>query len=581
MAFNLINTIRHLPSDKAMCDHFAEISRVLAPGGVAYVRQDGRWRKTVKPWPDAPNGSTPNGLAVAPDGRTLYVANATNNCVAVFDVVTPGQSKLLGYIPTGWYPTAVVLEERSNQIFIANGKGVISKANPDGPDPAEERNWDRSHYVGHMLWGTVSALEMPNRSALKKYTKQVRKNNFWDERKKSKKSDSQPHAIPRNVGDPSPIKHVVYIIKENRTYDQIFGALPQGNGDSSLVLFGREVTPNHHKIAEQFTLFDNFYVNAEVSADGHEWSVGAIATDFIEKTWPSVYSGRGQGYPSDGNYEIAFPSIGYLWDMAARHGLSYRSYAEFVGTPADTSEPAYAKVDNLKGHFAPKFRSWDMDYMDIWRANEFIRELRDFEKNDNLPNLIIMRLPNDHTYGTKAGKYTPRSMVADNDLALGRVVDALSHSRFWKEMAIFVLEDDAQNGPDHVDAHRSILLAASPFVKRGHVDQNMYDTVSILKTMELILGLPPMSQFDAAAFPLIPAFTDEPDFTPYNHLPNSYPLDKINTRLAYGADVSAQMDFSDEDEAPEQALNIVLWKSIKGVDSPMPAINNMRYQQLF
>jgi len=536
---------------------------------------------SVKPWPDAPNGSTPNGLALAPDGKRLYVANATNNCLAVFDIAEPGQSKLLGYIPTGWYPTAVLVEEHSNQLFIANGKGLISKANPNGPDPTGERNWDRSHYIGRMLWGTVSVLKAPEPAALQKHTKQVRKNNFWDKQNKAQNSDLQAHAVPRNVGDPSPIKYVVYIIKENRTYDQIFGDLAQGNGDSSLALFDRSVTPNHHKIVEQFTLFDNFYVDAEVSADGHEWSMGAIATDFIEKTWPSVYSNRGEGYPSEGNFAIASPTIGYLWDMAARQGLSYRSYAEFVGTPADSSEPAFAKVENLQGHFDPRFRPWDLDYMDIWRAREFIRELHEFEQNGDMPNLIIMRLPNDHTYGTQAGKHTPRSMVADNDLALGRVIDALSHSRFWKETAVFVLEDDAQNGPDHVDAHRSVLLAASPFLKRGFVDHNMYDTVSVLKTMELILGLPPMSQFDAAAFPLIPAFTDEPDFTPYDHLPNSYPLDNINTRTAYGADVSAQMDFSDEDEAPEQALNLVLWKSIKGVDSPMPAINNLRYQQLF
>jgi len=538
---------------------------------------------SVKPYADAPNGSTPNGLAVSADSKTLYVANATNNCVSVFDISVPGHSRLLGTIPTGWYPTAVTLSKENDCLFIANGKGLVSKANPNGPDPTGARNWDRSQYIGKLLWGTVSVLPVPTGNELQKFTEQVKKNNGWDRMEKTgyDVAPAELRAIPEKVGDPSPIKHVIYIIKENRTYDQIFGDLPQGNGDSSLVLFGRDITPNHHKIVEEFVLFDNFYVDAEVSADGHEWSMGAIATDFVEKTWPSVYSGRGRGYPSEGNFEIAFPTIGYLWDMAARKGISYRSYAEFIGANPDTSKPATTKMKSLEGHFDPWFRPWDLDYMDIRRAKEFIRELHQFEKTGNFPNLIIMRLPNDHTYGTRAGKHTPRSMVADNDLALGMVFDAVSHSKFWKETAIFVLEDDSQNGPDHVDAHRSILLVASPYTRRGFVDHNMYDTVSVLKTIELILGLPPMSQFDAAAFPLIPAFQDKPDFTPYDHVKNTYPLDRINTKLSYGADISAKMDFSDEDETPEYELNEILWKSIKGVDSPMPAINNLRYSQLF
>jgi len=538
---------------------------------------------SVKPYPDAPNGSTPNGLAIAADNNTLYVANADNNDVAVIDISQPGASQLLGRIPTGWYPTAVAITTDSEKLFIANGKGFISHANPNGPDPTNERKWDRNQYIGKMLWGTVSALPVPDSEQLRQYTDQVRKNNGWDQIDKAKpqQAATEKHAIPGNVGEPSFIKHVLYIIKENRTYDQVFGDLPQGNGDSSLVLFGREITPNHHNIVEQFVLFDNFYVNAEVSADGHEWSMGAIATDFVEKTWPSTYSGRGRGYPSEGNYEIAYPSIGYIWDMAARKGISYRSYAEFIKAPPDTAEPAFTSVKNLEGHFDPRFRPWDLDYLDVWRAKEFIRELREYEKTGDLPNLMIMRLPNDHTYGTRAGKHTPRSMVADNDLALGMVVDALSHSKFWKESAIFVLEDDAQNGPDHVDAHRSILLVASPYARRGMVDHNMYDTASVLKTIELILGLPPMSQYDAAAFPLMPAFQDKPDFTPYQHVPNQYPLDNINAEMAYGADLSLAMDFSDEDEAPEYQLNEILWKSIKGSHSPMPAIKNLRYRQLF
>ena len=538
---------------------------------------------SVKPYPNAPNGSTPNGLAVSVNSKILYVANADNNDVTVVDISQTGNSQILGFIPTGWYPTAVAVTQTGDKLFIANGKGFISKANPKAPGPTKERETDRNQYIGRLLWGTVSVLPVPDRQQLAEFTAQVRKNNGWDKREKfdKKTTSHERHAIPRKVGEPSPIKHVLYIIKENRTYDQVFGDLPQGNGDSSLVLFGRKITPNHHKIVEEFVLFDNFYVDAEVSADGHEWSMGAIATDFVEKTWPATYSGRGRGYPAEGNFEIAFPTIGYIWDMVARKGISYRSYAEFIKAPNDTAEPAFTDIKTLQGHFDPKYRPWDLDYPDVLRAKEFIRELHEFEKTGDLPNLMIMRLPNDHTYGTATGKHTPRSMVADNDLALGMVLDAFSHSKFWKESAVFVLEDDAQNGPDHVDAHRSILLFASPYARRGFVDRNMYDTASVLKTIELILGLPPMSQYDAAAFPLIPAFQDEPDFTPYDHVPNQYPLDKINSEMAYGAEISLAMDFSNEDETPEFELNQILWKAIKGVHSKMPAIKNTRYRQLF
>ncbi|OQX83338.1 hypothetical protein B6D60_10630 [candidate division KSB1 bacterium 4484_87] len=539
---------------------------------------------SVKPYPNAPNGSTPNGLAVSADGKTLYVANADNNTVAVVDISQPGKSQIIGLIPTGWYPTAVAVASENNFLFIANGKGVISRANPEAPGPVNSEQTDKNQYIGRLLWGTVAVLPVPDTGQLAKFTEQAKKNNGWDKkegRREESKKSTQARAIPRKVGEPSLIKHVLYIIKENRTYDQIFGDLPQGNGDSSLVLFDRRITPNHHKMVEEFVLFDNFYVDAEVSADGHEWSMGAIATDFVEKTWPATYSGRGKGYPAEGNFEIAFPSIGYLWDMAARKGISYRSYAEFIKAPKDPAEPAYTDMETLQGHFDPYYRPWDLDYPDTLRAKEFIRELHEFEKTGGLPNLMIMRLPNDHTYGTATGKHTPRSMVADNDLALGMVLDAFSHSKFWEESAVFVLEDDAQNGPDHVDAHRSILLVASPYARRGFVDHNMYDTASVLKTIELVLGLPPMSQYDAAAFPLIPAFQDKPDTTPFDHLPNSYPLDKINSKLAYGAEISLAMDFTEEDETPEFELNQILWKAIKGVQSEMPAIKNARYRQLF
>jgi len=534
---------------------------------------------SVAPYRDALYGSTPNGLAVSSDGRILYVANAGNNDVAVIDVSTAGKAHVTGLIPAGWYPTAVALSGEGKTLFIANGKGIRSRPNPQGPDPTK-KSTRSTQYIGRLLWGTVSALPVPDSRKLTEYTRQVKKNNNWSKMTGNRDSQKEHHAIPL-PGGTSPIKHVIYIIKENRTYDQVFGDLPQGNGDSSLVLFGRDIAPNHHKLAEDFVLFDNFYVDAEVSADGHEWSTAAMATDFVEKTWPATYSGRGQGYPSEGSYPIASPTLGYIWDMAAREGISYRSYAEFIKIGSDTTGRYYTTMENLKGHFDPAFRPWDLDYADTLRAKEFIREMHEYEKNGKWPGLMIMRLPNDHTYGTASGKHTPRSMMADNDLALGMVVDAVSHSRFWKETVIFVLEDDSQNGPDHVDAHRSILLIASPYAKRGWVDHNMYSTTSVLRTIELILGLPPMSQYDAASFPLTTAFRDEPDLTSFNHLKNTWPTDRINPEDAYGAKTSMLMDFDEEDATPEQALNEILWKSIKGSHSKMPAIKNLRYSQLF
>ncbi len=528
---------------------------------------------SLLPYRGAPYGSTPNGLALSPDGKTLYVANAGNNDVAVVDV-SASHPAVTGLIPAGWYPTAVAVNDTN--LYIANGKGITSKPNPEAPQPTT-RDGKKDQYIGRLLWGTVSVVPLPTPKELKEYTAQVRHNNRWDGSQKMENN----HAIPA-PGGTSPIKHVLYIIKENRTYDQVFGDLPQGNGDTSLVLFGRNISPNHHKLAETFVLFDNFYVDAEVSADGHEWSTAAVATDFVEKTWPSVYSSRGKGYPSEGNYRIASPTNGYLWDEAARRGISYRSYAEFIKIGRnEKGEYYYTTMKALQDHFDPDYRPWDLTYPDTLRAAEFIRELKEYEKKGDWPQLMIMRLPNDHTYGTAAGRHTPRSMMADNDLALGMVVEAVSHSKFWKETAIFVLEDDAQNGPDHVDAHRSPLLVASPWAKRGWVDHNMYSTTSVLRTIELILGLEPMSQFDAAAFPLTTAFTDKPDYTPYTKLQNTWPTDRINSDNAYGAKASAMMDWDEEDETPEQPLNEILWKSIKGADSPMPEINNLRYRQLF
>ena len=573
---------RRVVSEIHVGDHPSDMS--LSPDGnylyVACANTDEVWVIDTRtdtpvdtiglhPYPGAPYGSTTNGVAVSPDGRTLFVANATNNDVAVVDVSDPTSAVVKGLIPVGWYPTAVAVSPDGSKLYVANGKGLTSKPNPKGPNPTV-KSTPETQYIARLFLGTVSVIPIPDDRKLAEYTKQTEKNNGFNEaaQKLTEKPEAQkPQAIPRRVGEPSLIKHVIYIIKENRTYDQVFGDLPQGNGDPDLCLFGRKVTPNHHALAETFVLLDNFYVDAEVSADGHEWSTGAIATDFVEKIWPTNYSGRGLWYPSEGNFRIAFPTSGYIWEAAARKGISYRSYAEFIDFKGDS---VFARHPALVGHFDPKFHPWDLSYPDTLRAAEFIRELKEFEASGDLPQFIIMRLPNDHTRGTTPGAPTPRAYVADNDLALGMVVEAVSHSKFWKDTAIFVIEDDAQNGPDHVDAHRTVALAISPYIKRGTVDHSMYDTVSMLRTIELILGLPPLSQYDAAALPMINSFTNKPDFTPYTALRPEVPMDEKNSQTAYGAQESLAMDFSREDATPELRLNEIIWKSIKGADSEMP-----------
>jgi len=380
--------------------------------------------------------------------------------------------------------------------------------------------------------------------------------------------------IPAKVGDPSPIKHVLYIIKENRTYDQVFGDLKQGNGDPALCLFPEKITPNHHKLAREFVLLDNFYCDGEVSADGHEWSMGAYATDFVEKVWPLVYrpsAHRKIGYPAEGAYDsMARPAGGYIWDRCAEAAVSYRSYGEWIQNGKTLKDPGKASVKALEGHFDPWFRGFDMDYPDQKRADRFIEEWQRLEREGSLPRFIVMRLPNDHTAGTKTGVPTPTAYVADNDLALGRIVEAVSRSKSWKETAIFVVEDDAQNGPDHVDAHRTVALVISPFVRRGHVDSSLYSTTSMLRTMELILVLKPMSQFDAAARPMYGSFQTTPATGPYQHVVPSVDLTEKNKATAWGAKLSETFDFTKEDAVDDLLFNEVIWRAVRGPHSPMP-----------
>jgi DNA-binding beta-propeller fold protein YncE len=537
-------------------------------------------RLTASLFPNAPPGSMPNSLALSPDGELLFVANANNNNVAVFDVETAGKARSLGFIPVGWFPTSVRVTSDGKTLVVANGKGFSSAANPRGPFPGSPVPRNLQEYIGGLMRGTVSLIELPGEK------KRAEQFGAWsqtafacsplDAGATARGAGARPAGspIPAKVGDPSPINYVIYVIRENRTYDQVFGDMAEGNGDARLCLFPERVTPNAHALAREFGLFDNFYADGEVSADGHEWTMGAQATDFVEKMWPLSYGHNAKkkyDYPSEGHYPVAFPANGYLWNRAAEAGVSYRSYGEFCDTPKNGPLLSVPSLPILVGHIDPMYRAWDMEYPDVKRAERFAAEIRRFEAEGTMPRLQVLRLGNDHTSGTNPGSRTPTAMVADNDRALGLLVEAVSRSKFWGETAIFVLEDDAQNGPDHVDAHRMPALVISAWSKRGAVDSSLYSTTSMLRTMELILGLQPMSQFDAAALPLWAAFADRADRTPFVARPAQVDLEARNAKLAWGAGASQKMDFTGPDKADDIQLNEIVWRSVRGADSPMPA----------
>jgi len=534
-------------------------------------------------YPNAPNGNTPNSLCLSPDGDMLFVANADNNNIAVFNVADRDDAKPLGFIPTGWYPTSVRFHAGNKQLVIANGKGAVSKSNRNGPTPfARSDLTGVDEYIGGLLRGTVGFVDLPTPARMATYTKTA----YAVTPLRSDLTPAVPedlpkdHPIPANLGGPSPIKHVVYIVKENRTYDQVFGDMPQGMGEPRLCLFPEAITPNHHKLAREFVLLDNLYVEGEVSADGHEWTMGAYATDYVEKYWPLSYRGSPKsklGYPSEGALDKqARPSGGYLWDKCIEAGVSFRTYGEWVTNGkknADgTFEDGKPSVPAIAGRFDPKYRSYDLDYTDVKRAERFIEDLKAHEARNEWAACTVIKLPNDHTMGTRTGKPTPTAMVADNDLALGMIVEALSKSKFWKEMAIFVIEDDTQNGPDHIDAHRSVSLVVSPFTKRKYVDSTMYSTSSMLRTMELILNVKPMSQYDAAARPMYDSFQSKPDFTTYSKEMPKTDLDAKNKVTAWGAKWSDLAKLEDREDMEDDILfNEVIWKSVKGANSSMPA----------
>ena len=528
---------------------------------------------TTSLYPDAPKGSTTNALALSPDEKTLYIANADNNCLAVFDISNPGNSKSRGFIPTGWYPTCV--KAIGTKIFVTNGKGFSSFANPEGPNPMDKEEHvihqagDTSkrkvvQYIGGLFIGTMSIIDVPDSKQLSVYSQQVYENTPYTKEKDILSKGEKGNPIPEKVGDTSPIKYVFYIIKENRTYDQVLGDMKEGNGDTSLVLFGEKITPNQHKLARDFVLLDNLYVDAEVSADGHNWSLGGYANDYLEKNWVTSYGGRGGEYDGEGTREIANNKNGFVWDYCKRAGISYRTYGEF----ADNYKP---NIPVLKDHFCPYYTSWDQHVRDTTRVGQWKRDFDSLVSINALPKLNTLRLINDHTEGLSVGRPTPIAHVAENDLAVGMFIDYLSKSRVWKESVVIIVEDDAQDGPDHVDAHRSTAYVAGPYVKRNYVDHTPYTTTGLLRTIELILGLPPMSQYDAAAIPLWRSFISVPDTSAFNHLPAQVDITEKNTATNKLSEKSAAFNFSKEDKVNDADFNEVLWKGIKGINSTVPS----------
>jgi YVTN family beta-propeller protein len=554
--------------------------------------------ETIPCRPEArlPFGSGPNAVALSPDGDTLYVANGTNNCLVVVRLgakVSEGKSKdrpatstVAGFIPTGWFPGAVLVAADGKKLFVANVKGHGSLNQPRSPS----RGRTSSDFLG-----SVSVIDVPDDDQLASYTKEVNANNRLGHSLNGldqPRADAMPVPVPHRHGEPSVFKHVIYVIKENRTYDQVFGDVAEGNGDPNLVLFGERVTPNHHALAREFTLFDNFYCSGAISADGHGWTDQAYVGDYIERS----FGGWTRSYPDDGSDALAYAPTGFLWDNVLAHKKTVRNYGEHVNSEYLPKTAKWldlyrdyqngtnrvkmritANTKSLAPHTHPVYPWFPLLMPDVYRARLFLGELKEFEKKGELPNLLIVTLPCDHTNATKPDFPTPRAMVADNDLALGQIVEGVSKSKFWKDTCIFVVEDDPQNGFDHVNAHRTVALVISPYTRRKFVDHTNYNQTGMVKTMELILGLPPMNQFDLSATPMRACFQSEPDLTPYECRPNRIPLDEMNWplerlwgRARYWAEKSLALNLDEGDAADEDTLNRILWHATRGYGTPYP-----------
>jgi YVTN family beta-propeller protein len=533
--------------------------------------RDGTVRRTLDLRPGAPPGASPNALALSPDGATLFVANAGDNAVALVRLAAGDRSsdEVLGEIPTGWHPSALALDEPGQTLFAVNMKGL-------GPGPiappsdSGAGSLSDEEYIAAKLRGTLSRIPVPDAAALAAYTAQVRANN------RPPPSRRLSPVIPSRPGDPTPIRYVVYVLKENRTYDQVLGDLEKGNGDPSMTIFPEPVTPNHHELARRFVTLDNFYCDGEVSADGWTWATAANANTYNQKNWPLDYGiyGRAYDFGGFGDAETAaFPGRdglhAFLWDAVAKAGLSYRNYGFFVnGAPVKVD----ASFPGLVGHTNLDYPGWDLAATEQERVDVWLRDFRRFEASGEMPRLQLVYLPRDHTWGTASERPRPTAMVADNDLALGRIVEAISKSRFWGETAVFVVEDDAQDGPDHLDGHRTVAFAVSPYTQTGKVDSTFYSQVSMIRTMGLILGVPPLTQFDERASPMTASFAEVPNLRPYEARVPAVNLHARNGPAEPLGEVTARMDFSRPDAAPDRLLAEAIWKSVKGAEIEIPPL---------
>ena len=542
-------------------------------------------------------GAAPNALAFNSQGDKLFVANGSQNAIAVmsFDPADKGDTVLKGLIPVGWYPGAVVYDPSRKRICVANLKGLPNK-------PSKKENSDG--FNSHQHYGSISIVPVPNEEQLAILSEQVAKNmrrNAIRDAAMPPRENQPARPIPERIGEPSSIEHVVYVIKENRTYDQVFGDIERGNGDPGLCIFGRNITPNQHRLVEQFVLLDNTYCCGILSADGHQWSTSSLSTAYLEKSFAGFPRSYPDGMGDDEADALAYSPAGFIWDNAVLHRKSIRNYGEFMkprvryreaskkGTPdymscfrtwkgADevvfASEPA---IESIRNYSPSDYVGWSMQVPDQVRADFILKELAEFEQKGNYPSLTLICLPNDHTSGTSAKFPTPASSMADNDLAFARIVEGLSHSKFWPKMAIFGIEDDPQNGWDHVSGYRTTAYCISPFAKREKTVSTRYNTSSVLRTIEQILGLPPMNQFDAGATPMFDCFQEKPNLTPYDAVESKIPLDQLNSSPTAIADPirrkfaerSAMINFAEVDKAPEDLLNRILWNAMRG-DQPYP-----------
>ena len=530
----------------------------------------------VRPFAAARPGASPVALAVSPDGAILYVVNAGDDDVAVVHLGPSGSSggdSVLGLIPTAWWPSGIALDPAGRTMFVTNMKGLgigpaLDRRNNGNPGPTGGLRPNYAYWIAAMH-GTLSTIPVPDARGLAAYTDQVASNDRFG-------AGSQTwtgSVIPSHPGGPTPITHVIYVMKENRTYDQILGDLGRGDGDPSLAIFGADVTPNTHALADRFVTLDNFYSDGDVSVDGWSWSNGAFGNNYLERNWPLDYGsyGRPEDFGGFGNNETAgqpgqAPGQSYLWDELNSAGIDYRNFGFFMDNPPDPQ----SSMPGLLSHTDMSYPGWDLTVPDQVRIARWLDVFGGYVAGNSMPSMQFVYLPSDHTWSTTTSARKPTAYVADNDLALGKLVDAVSHSQFWPSTAIFVVEDDTQDGPDHVDGHRMPALVISPYTQTGTVDSTFYSTSSALRTMELILGVGPLSQFDAAATPMTAAFTSTPDFSPFDVLPPRVSLWAKNQASAPMSAWSTRMNFSHPDLANPLLENRAIWMSVRGRRSRMP-----------